>query len=358
MATSQFSHSFPASPGGPALRLFAEDGPDRPDGTDGLSAAMRLSEFYRRWFRPVVLVDVAAATLAIYADAIEWWVRLSGDPPLDQIDAVKIAEFRRALKTARWRRSPTGRDYPLSLATQAKHLKNLRAILLRTGPTLHPSRPCTELVERATWIAVSKPKHSPKRPFELPVARLLWRTCAAMTWGERLKCLWPAAPAPAWWRAYLALAYYLGLREGTVLSLTWGMIDRREAGWWLDVPPECVAKTHKGIQKFLHPHAVETIGALGLPSGPADPIVPYYQSASHFDDQHRRLQCLAGLPAERWLSPQAWRRTHARQMGLVGLSRAMSLAQWSADHADQKTTREHYADLEPDVMLRLPRLDG
>jgi integrase len=349
----------PSSPESrPTLRLFAEEGPDLPGSPGDLSAGMRLSAFYRNWFRPVVLVEASAGTLAVYDDAINYWVQLSGDPPIDRIDELAIANFRRLLKAARWRRSPIGREYPLAPATQAKHLGNLRAVLLRTGPTLHPARPSAELVARAAWVPVSKPKHTPKRCFELDTARRLWRTCGAMTWGERLKQLWPSVAAATWWRGFLAIAFYTGLRESTILALNWGMVARRSDGVWLEIPPSAVAKTHKGLIRYLHPHAAEATAALGLGVGPEDLILPYRQSASHFDDEHRRLQCLAGIPAEAWLSPQAWRRTYTRQMGLVGLGRAMGLAQWSADHADAKTTREHYADLEPEVIRRLPRLDG
>lgn len=156
----------------PQLRLWTPSDDD----SRGISPAMTLSEFFTAWFLPVVLVGQQAAregTLTLYRDAVRWWAQLTGDPPIAQIDVLLLAQFQAALRSAKYRRSPLGREYSLSQHSQQKILRNLRAIMYRLGPTTDPKRPAAQLLDGAPYLTLSKVRSRPKPIFSLDVAAQL-----------------------------------------------------------------------------------------------------------------------------------------------------------------------------------------
>ena len=56
------------------------------------------------------------------------------------------------------------------------------------------------------------------------------------------------------------------------------------------------------------------------------------------------------------LSFSAWRRTHAAEIGRAGAKLGMAIAQRAMDHASQKTTAEHYVDLNPVSIRAMPSI--
>jgi hypothetical protein len=46
------------------------------------------------------------------------------------------------------------------------------------------------------------------------------------------------------------------------------------------------------------------------------------------------------------------------EMGRVGAKRGIQIAQQALDHADERTTRESYVELEPELIKLLPRIDA
>jgi integrase len=109
--------------------------------------------------------------------------------------------------------------------------------------------------------------------------------------------------------------------------------------------------------KFLHPDAAAAIEALRPLACTSGLILPWPHHIDHLANRHARLQRLAGLFSQtNTVSPQAWRRTHGVEMARVGARRGIRVAQAALDHEDERTTRASYVDIEPELILTLPRL--
>ncbi|MCE9605046.1 MAG: hypothetical protein K8U03_09120 [Planctomycetia bacterium] len=325
------------------------------------SAGMRLSDFYREWYVPIVLKlddeEAAVDPNAInYLKSIDWWRTLTGDKPLHQIDEVMLVGFEKALRKATYKRGLAGQERTLGDFTVAKHLKNIRAVLFRTGPkSADPKRPAKGLLTETPHISVSAPTLLlPKTRFSVQQARQAYAACDEMAEFSNLGRGRPSdgGPlAPLRWRARIATMYYTGLRIGTVLRLERSMIVEDDDGFWFMVPGRIVHKTKKFSVKAIRPELLELIRAL-----PEDGnlLFPWDHSLTHLRDRHERLQRIAGLTEPRDM--HAWKRTHVREVGRLGLDDAMRVAQRAGDHADRKTTEDSYCNLGQETARALPAL--
>jgi integrase len=124
------------------------------------------------------------------------------------------------------------------------------------------------------------------------------------------------------------------------------------------VPSEAVTKTAKPVRRLLHPDALAAIERL-RPAGQADGSASIFacpHDNTTLANWHKRLQRDAGLPPKRILSLHAWRRTHAEQLGLIGLDQANALASFGLDHSAVQVTTEHYSNMLAEAIKRMPRL--
>ena len=316
----------------------------------GLSPSMTLRQFFERWFRPIVLVgqsDDAQTTIGLYEDALNYWERLTLNPPLRAIDDFVIAEFTANLRTATYKRGKLGKERPLKPYTIAKHLKNIRAILGRIGPTQHPKRPGKAIVTEVPYIMVKTPQHNVKPSFPLETARRIAFAARSVATPDI-----PGIPVWRWWNGVLSGFFFLGVRVGTVWSLRWDWLHQEDDGYWFKVPASGVKKTHKAINVPVHPLLLQAI----MPMRTADPkVFPRPFCTEHFRTLHFKAQEMAGIAKAKQLSPQAWRRTHGQEMVKIGAKSGVQAAQLSLDHADAKTTVGHYVTL-ADLMRKLPWL--
>jgi integrase len=328
--------------------------PQRAEGVP--SPDMTLLEFFDEWFLPVVLVaqrDVSQATITLYRDALGYWQALTGDPPLSEIDDRLCAAFVGQLRSeATYKRGNLGTERALSSSSIAKHLKNLRSILYRTGPRLDPQRPTVEVLTRLPFLPNVRAEFTQKPSLTIETARQI---AAAATELDK-----PDLPKPltaaAWWKVRLALLYYTGLRSGTIVDVAWKHFERTGDKAWLNVPAGLVRKTSKPIRLALHPQAVELIEQLPTPRPPDERIVPLACCYRYFLTLHEQAQQRAGLPAEQWHSPHVWRRTHGQQMADLGAERAIEVARIALDHSDGRTTEAHYVSVVNQLRVRLPPL--
>jgi len=353
---------------GPSLRLFDDAAASQDDGSpfDGeLSGNMTLPQFVEEWFIPVLLVGDGkkASTVTLYRELVDWWLRLTTNPPVNRINDRTIADFKTHLGEATYRRGRTGPERKLAPATRSKHLAHLRAILHRLGPTIDRKRPGKNLVADVPYLTVTKSKTRPKRAFAIDEALRIVGATRLMPL-PRYRRLWKVAP-PDLWFGFIMILFYTGLRTGTVLKLRWDMIADQssdgqpgvDGGRWLIVPGSIVDKTSKPLDKFFHPAAHAAIERLRGNCQPGDLIIPWPHWRRHINDRHEYLQRLAGLDESTWLSPQAWRRSHGKEMARVGAKRGIEIAQHALDHADERTTRESYVHIEPELILQLPCID-
>lgn len=340
----------------PRPRLFAPDAPPAaPRLTGGITCLMSLFEFYEQWFRPIVLKaerESSRATLASYGQSVEWWERLTGDPPLRQVNEFVIAQFAAGLREATYRRGLSGKPRKLARETQKKHLKNIRTILFRAGPTRDPNRPAKALLAKTPLVRVPSVPVVRKRSFTaaecLAIAGAAERMVRPST---------PDVPARDWWRCWLALHFYTGQRTGTIRKLTWANVKRDERGQhWLHIAAEQVTKTDKAVRVIVHPQLLEAMQAMRRGTSPAEPLLSQPHTHKWLADLHERLQKLAGIADDKILSPHAWRRTHADALARIGLAAVTEICRQSLDHADGRTTTGHYVDLANKFRLRLPNL--
>jgi hypothetical protein len=343
------------SPSGAALKLWLPDElqPMRPTSDGTLTPQMKLSEFFKAWFLPVVLQgqdEISGSTIKLYHNAMHYWVELAGDPPINQIDEFVISKFVSLLRNTTFKRGRFGRDIPLKPNTVKKHITALRSIMYRIGPETDPRRTAKELIKKVPYMKIPTVRTQIKAPFTLDAARLI---VAASRHMETPK----ASNVPAWmfWTAFCAGGFYLGVRSGTVLALRQNMAVKIRGEWWADIPQEAVPKTEKPVKRRLHPKLIEVWSRIFDMDNPTDKlIIEWPHDYRHLIRQHARLQEIAGF--QKTLSPQVWRRTHGEEMAELGYRDAVQLAQESLDHSSASTTLNHYTDVKNKFVHRLPNL--
>lgn len=333
----------------PILRLVRPD--ERTlDSSGGLSPLMTLREFFEAWYKPIVLIGQngdASSTVNLYHDALRYWENLTNNPCICEIDEFVIAHFTEALRRATYRRGKIGEARPLSEWTVNKHLKNIRALLSRVGPTLHPKRPGKRLVEEVPYVAISAAQERLKPGYTLETARKIVAAARDVKTPEI-----DGIPSWRWWPAVYSVYFFTGLRSSSVFALRWEWLEEREDGHWFCVPTHGVKKTRKAIDVPVHPELLTAILPIRTKS---EFVCPRPFCYEHFCTLHDQAQALAGIAPGKRLSPQAWRRTHGQEMVKLGAKFGVRAAQLSLDHADAKTTLGHYVTL-ADIMRQLPWL--
>lgn len=347
---SELQDSFPVI----SLKLFTpEQQPlEEPEGPH-LSDRITLPQFFERWFLPIVLQGQHASkpqSIKPYYEALRRWVEITGDPPLSLIDEYVIARFQAGLRTATFKRSFRGAEYPVKPSTQAKYLRYIRAILYRTGPSIDPKRPGKSLIEAAPYVHVPAVDGDPKPPFSLSQVK---RIMAATIEMEKPQI--PGIAPAAWWQATLCLLFYTGQRYATIINkrLVWDKVEQRAEGWWLKLDRDDVPKTSKAQNIALHHDAVAAITRI---RSERRRIVPFTNCKTAFDDWHTELQERAGIPPAEQMSVQAWRRTHGCELAELGLKKAEELARSSLNHSSVKTTKRSYVNIEAKFIRQLPSI--
>lgn len=327
-------------------------------GPSRVTAEITLGEFVELALVPELLaVQRSAGTIALYRDAARWWSQLTPDPPVGTIDTAAVASFRERLSEAHYRRGPTSPWRKLTPWSQAKILRTLRAIVMRLGPGT-ASRPGEDLLRRLPRMEIRPPRSREKPTLSVEQARAVLAVC------ERATAPVIAGASPGdWWRAFLALAAYTGLRKGTLLSLRWRHLVERPDGWWLEIDGDSVSKTRRDTRAALHAQAVEAIGR--LPRGePGDLILPWplrrrsgaksHDPASAIRKQHDALLAAAGAPHA---DIHGWRRWFASQTIALGADVLVDVARQLLGHSSSAVTLGHYAGASAlAVARRLPNL--
>jgi len=332
-----------------SLRLYAADEEDSASSEESSSegkpsADWTLSEFYARWFTPVVLRGRPrppdAATLAGYGEALRWWARLTGEPSLRSIDDATVARFTSGLAEA-----PGRRGDRLAAGTRRKHALRIGAVLAATGPR-RERRPGARLIDPPAVPLPDPEPHEPEAP-TLDELRQLYAAAERMT---RPKLL---IPPVHWWRALLVVGYTTGLRINTLLELRWSWIDFETSE--IRVPKESMKGRRRAHTARLSVEAQAHLAKinLGYPR-----CFPWPVHRRRLDDAWDRLVTLAGLdPKSSRLSGfHALRRSHATEMAAENpLAASLSLGHRSNSHG-QNLLADCYADrrLIDSTLAKLP----
>lgn len=317
----------------PVLRLYRGSGM----GASGeLDSSSTLSDVFERAFLPIWITgqSLDAKTETLYREALNWWVRLTGDPPLGSIDDLLIADFLRGLRD-----SPGRKSSCLSAWTVRKHATAISKLLDFCGPRSRDrrSRQNLGLVEFPPLVPRPRACLEPvRRVFSVDELRRMYAAADQMGYPEV-----PGSKTPAWWRSLLHACYATGLRIGALMSLKWGdlILDAFDGRHYLRASG-AVSKGGKGIAKYCPPELRESIDAIRCSSRPwiwrwsdARWEINWITRLLH------RLQEHAGIPAERRWGWHGFRRANASAIALQG---GMSLAQSSLGHGDMTVTQAHY----------------
>jgi integrase len=148
-----------------------------------------------------------------------------------------------------------------------------------------------------------------------------------------------------WWRTLLYLGYYLGLRRGELLALTWRDLD-------LDARELRVqAATSKGRRERVLPLA-EAIAELlvgwrrELGADDADAVLPWpYDTFNPFYDDWRKLQDAAGIARDQRYTLKSLRSSCASLM--IAASVPTLVVKDFLGHANVTTTETYYVNTAP-----------
>lgn len=344
---------------GSSLRIVVDDGNDmpssraipRPNTKAGkLSINSTLADIYGAWFERVALQRSARSTCQSYRETLGWWMALTSNPKLKDIDDTVTAEFAIALSEAKYQRGTAGKVRYLSECTQAKHLRNLRCLLNRCGQQSKPNKPALRLIYYVPYVCVPEADFEKESPFSIEEARKLVLHCADLHRKYKQSKYWSVDQ----WRLWVALMYYTGFRVSTVNNLEWSFIKDINGVLTFDVPAKAVSKTKRGVTKAIHPQLAKMLELIPRDKSPYVLRWPAHPKGRW--TSHQRLQRLAGIPQHQERGIHAWRRTHATQLALLGAEDAVKVAQVALAHKDKRVTEGHYVNIESVLVRALPNL--
>lgn len=160
------------------LRLFSEEtAPEEPSNGDTLSSRSRLSQFFERWWVPIVGRKRAKNTISEYRTSVQKWVQVTGDPPMEIIDEFTMLGFVEGLLQSTFRRGIVGSNWPLRQNTVAKHARQLSTILNSAGPQKSRGRPTKELLAKVPFMPAVELEEILKPPLPLEVIRKMVVRC-------------------------------------------------------------------------------------------------------------------------------------------------------------------------------------
>lgn len=356
-----FAHTSPVFPGNDEpriLRCFVADDRSR----------WKLRKFVMDWFVPEHLVreqDCASGSIRNYLECVTWWERaLPENPDLSDVTRETLKRVRDFLRTAYYVRSKRkgAKRYPLGKVRQAGILTGLRTILFYAGQG-DLKREAAGILDAPPHISVPKVEVEPKDCFTRRNAKLIVAAC------ERMDAPHIKGVDPAKWNYALVCGFvFTGLRRETVRKLRWSKFQERGGKIWLRLRNEDIEKTGKGTRIRVHAELWQALQAIRTDSEFVFSI-DKYQTRPRYKGGKRpwlsgdriykltlKLQELAGIPKEEWLTPQAWRRTHIDWLVATGYDKRRKLGQAAADHGDSDTTETHYVDFKNQCRWRLPWL--
>lgn len=263
-----------------------------------------------------------ARTVREYQCTLNLWDDITGDPPLEMISETILRDFTTAL-TRR-----TGRNgQPISANTIRKHLRHLRALFRELGPRRNGKG--LGLMADIPYVQM------PRAVRQAPV---IWTPPQLKQLAEAAKHFHPGPvtgpiPPADWWLVLLRILWNSAVRIGTALALRWEWL---QPDGWIAVPPEALKGKHTGRRFYLNTATREHL--LRIQKTNDGPLLPWSATMMTLQRWRRRLQRLAGLPADEKHGFHAIRRS-----ALSAIARLNPLvARAIAGHAQGDVLLEHY----------------
>ncbi len=292
---------------------------------------LTLCSLFETHYLRLRLADATEGSIDRYRITLRRWRLITGDSPLAEITRDLLATFRDVLAASAGvvtyrRMSPT---------TIQGHLSNIQTLLEFAGPPGPRRRDCLGLIDRPPWI---KP---PQRQLRIP----------SIVSVDHLNAVYLSAPcmdtphdlpfkAAAWWRGVLVLAYFTGLRAGTLFALRMEWIDWAKRR--ITIPPQAM-KARRPHLAYLHPVALEHLRTI---RSDRELVFPLPWVRRQFWIHLRKLERFAAIPPRDYFGLQALRRTAGTK---VAEKSGPEVAVLFLGHAPQGVTMRHY--VRPDGLL-------
>lgn len=149
-----------------------------------------------------------------------------------------------------------------------------------------------------------------------------------------------------WWAVFLYLAYYMGLRRGELLSLSWGDINFST----LDVRVQ--ASTSKSRKERMVPMSADLASVLNQWRGcseqqaPQNPVLPWpFDTYRQLYQDWHLIQAMAGIPEGAHYVPKNCRSTCASE--LIANQVPTIVVKDFLGHATVATTENYYINTKP-----------
>lgn len=308
------------------LRVFWPDGNGRGQ-QPTLSEAFEQEILPRRPFWD-------ARTVAEYRSTLNLWAKITGDPPLSEIDDRLISRFSAELL----RRPGKRAGAMLSRNTVRKHLRHLKAMLRQLGPR----------ATRGIGLLSEIPVIEAPRPAQRPVTTFSRAQLRSLVEGASFfqTPLTHPIPSGVWWRALIVVLYNTAWRIGTALSVRWEWVD----GDWINVPPEAMKRREMGRRFYLNSAARRALGTIRQDSGP---IFPWAGAMLSLQRWRRRIAARVGLPTNELYGFHCLRRTTLSAIAAIN----PIVARIVAGHAIHDVLADHYTSDQVivDTLERLPQ---
>lgn len=293
-----------------------------------------LSEFFTQFYKPI-RIDAKKRdpkTLRSYEESLKLWNRLVGDIPIDQITDLVVAKFITDMSNLRGKKVGT----TMKASSIEKHCTQLSTVLNMAGPRSSSNRHGKGLITDVPVFDPPKAARTPPRKnWTLPEVRAMYAAADKMA-----KPVVPCGDTPAWWRALIVGAYFLGLRIFALLNICFSMVK----DGWLTVPSE-ISKGGKSSRHFVHPEAMDHFEKIKVEGSDHILLYPNWKKGKRLlYDYLRKLQEHAGIAVERQFGFHSFRKTHTTVLASLTLegNQSIELASKSAAHASTDITTSFY----------------
>lgn len=333
MSSSSSSLRRPTKEARPTLRVVSEETCEATATPPGPSPQMSLTELYEVCFTPLWINGLGCSpkTDVIYRDALNWWKRLTGDPPLSQIDDYTTAAFVSELMKQPGRKAAT-----MAIGTVRKHCQQIDKLLAFAGPKTRDRRGRKNQCLIDDPPLCEKPRADEDPPdgdFTLDEVERIIRACRGCT-APRVAGVDPAR----WWEAFVIVACYTGLRVSQLMGLEYRDLRGQNILVWART-----SKGRRGKKQYLSREALAEIEAIRTPRVQIFEYPNWSRNPRSHREVFKRILCRAGLPKERQFGFNGFRKMHStlladQDQGAMGVE----IAKQSLGHTTTRTTLGHY----------------
>lgn len=319
------------------------------DSKPHISAAMTLPEFFEAAFVPLKMSTLHPDTVQLDRDSVNHWKNLTENLPLSMIDDFAAADFVTQLQSLPGRKSEF-----LSAQTVRRHCTSIQKILDFAGPTDRDSR--NRKRANQSLIADVPFLEKPAADIDPPDGDFTLDELSAMLAAapQMTKPTIPGVTPAAWWQSFLTVAYFTGLRVGTLMRMNYE--DVKDGRIFIRAR---ISKKRKGRRQYLTAQALTAIEAIRtdrsriflLPARPTKkhPVAPesgwdIKTNRRWFQELFKRLQAKAGMDKDRRFGFHGLRKLHATAIAAADDKDGIKNAQLSLGHSSDSTTTRSYVN--------------